>query len=181
MLSLTDPANLSEDSPPAVKAAAEGAAGIPGVEAWLRPVEEVTAEELEAAAALILASPTHWANMSWPVARLIRDWPYMGDKVGAAIATGGAMTGGREHVVISLLLAMLNNGMIVVGPVYEEDGFRFGSFGAATVTGPRDPGVDDEALEDARRPGRRVAETGLALRRSGTCAQASPSQDAERT
>ena len=42
------------------------------------------------------------------------------DKVGGAFATGGGQTGGKEHVVISLILFMLNNRMIVAGPLYQD-------------------------------------------------------------
>ena len=51
---------------------------------------------------------------------------------------------------------MLNNGMVVAGPLYEEDGFRFGGFGVTATTGRDDPGVDDAELARGRVLGERV-------------------------
>jgi hypothetical protein len=47
--------------------------------------------------------------------------------------------------------------MVVVGPLYEEEGVRYGSFGASAATGNADPGVSDREAEDARLLGERVA------------------------
>ena len=82
---------------------------------------------------------------------------YLGEKIGGAFATGGGQTGGKEHVIISLLLAMLNNGMIVVGPVYEQGDVRFGAFGASAVKGPAGKTISEFELGDARLLGERVA------------------------
>ena len=80
----------------------------------------------------------------------------MGDKVGGAFATGGGDGGGKELVVLSLLTAMLNNGMVVVGPHYSEGEARFGGFGIGATTGPGSPGVDEaervERLEPDQEP-----------------------------
>jgi len=81
----------------------------------------------------------------------------MGDKVGGAFATGGSDGGGKELAVLAILTAMLNNGMIVAGPHYEEAGFRFGSFGVAATTGVDSPGLDEAELTRARLLGERVA------------------------
>ena len=42
------------------------------------------------------------------------------DKIGGAFSTGGGQTGGKEFVVTSLLLFMLNNRMVVAGPLYQD-------------------------------------------------------------
>ena len=65
--------------------------------------------------------------------------------------------GGQEHVVLSLLRFMLNNRMIVVGPLHETRTARFGAMGATAVTGRSDPGLNDGELENARKLGNRVA------------------------
>ena len=87
------------------------------------------------------------------------------DKVGGAFATGGGQTGGKEHVVISLLLFMLNNRMIVAGPLYEDDEGEdiWGEVGASAMTGPLDRGVGPHELDAARRLGERVAEVSRKL------------------
>ncbi|MCB0293798.1 MAG: flavodoxin family protein, partial [Calditrichaeota bacterium] len=108
-------------------------------------------------------SPTYYANMAAPVKQMIDDWYFqkitLFDKIGGAFATGGGRTAGRETVVNSLLLAMLNNGMIVVGPLYES----WGTFGSSAMTAPPDEGVDENELDDARRLGKRVAEVVLRM------------------
>ena len=52
---------------------------------------------------------------------------------------------------------MLNNGMIVAGPHYEEGGIRFGGFGVGATTGSDSPGLDEAELSRARLLGERVA------------------------
>jgi NAD(P)H dehydrogenase (quinone) len=140
------------------EAAAEGARGVAGVEVRMKTVDEATNADLEACDALVIGSPTYWGSMSTPVKQFIDGQrPFMGDKVGAAFATGGSDGGGKELAVLSILTAMLNNGMIVAGPHYEEGGFRFGSFGVAATTGVDSPGLDEAELKRARLLGERVA------------------------
>ena len=140
------------------EAAAEGARSVAGVEVSTKTVDEATNADLEACDALMIGSPTYWGSMSTPVKQFIDGHrPFMGDKVGAAFATGGSDGGGKELAVLSILAAMLNNGMIVTGPHYEESGFRFGSFGVAATTGVDSPGLDEAELRRARLLGERVA------------------------
>lgn len=143
------------------EAVAEGARRVPGTVALVRSVDEVAGADLESADALLIGSPTYWGTIAAPVKKFIDDWlfeyrVFLGDRVGAAFATGGGDGGGKELVILSILTAMLNNGMIVVGPHYEMEGARFGGFGAAATTGPADPGVGEAELENARRLGERV-------------------------
>lgn len=140
------------------QAAAEGARSVADVEVTTKTVGEATNEDLEACDALLIGSPTYWGSMSTPVKQFIDGQrPFMGDKVGGAFATGGSDGGGKELAVLSILAAMLNNGMIVAGPHYEEGGFRFGSFGVAATTGVDSPGLDEAELKRARLLGERVA------------------------
>ena len=140
------------------EAAAEGARRVAGAEVTVKTVDEATNEDLEACDALLLGSPTYWGSMSTPVKQFIDGQrPFMGDKVGGAFATGGSDGGGKELAVLAILTAMLNNGMIVAGPHYEEAGFRFGSFGVAATTGVDSPGLDEAELTRARLLGERVA------------------------
>jgi len=140
------------------EAVAEGAWSVDGAEVTVKTVAEASNEDLEACDALLIGSPTYWGSMSTPVKQFIDGQrPFMGDKVGGAFATGGSDGGGKELAVLAILTAMLNNGMIVVGPHYEEAGFRFGSFGVAATTGVDSPGLDEAELTRARLLGERVA------------------------
>jgi NAD(P)H dehydrogenase (quinone) len=141
------------------RAAADAAAAVPGVVVRTMSVADVTTSDVEWADGLVVGSPTHWANLPPAVAEFVAQWPFLGGKVAGAIATAGNPGGGSEHVLQSLIAAFLNHGAEVVGPVFEEEGgFRYGWMGAAALTGPADPGVDEVELDGARRLGRRVAE-----------------------
>lgn len=146
------------------RAVAEGAGKVEGVETLLKTVAEVSRADLESAEGLIIGSPVYYANMAAPVKQFIDDWYAqqlnLFDKVGGAFATGGGLTAGRETTINSLLLAMLNNGMIVAGPLYES----WGTFGASAVTDAPDPGISEYELDDARRLGERVARLALKLK-----------------
>jgi len=74
--------------------------------------------------------------------------------------------GGKEHVIVSLLLFLLNNRMIVAGPLYQDEQGDdvWGEPGAAAMTGPLDPGVSSRELDSARRLGERLARLSKILR-----------------
>ncbi|MCF7975150.1 MAG: NAD(P)H-dependent oxidoreductase [Phycisphaerae bacterium] len=142
----------------------QGAESVPNVVTMLKKVTEVTIEDLNAADGIILGCPTYFANMPGDMKTLMDDWNWkmkvdFTDKVGGAFATAGGQVGGQGHVVTSLLLFMLNNRMVVAGPLYqnEQTGSIWGEPGAAAITGPLDPGVSTQELDGARKLGRRIA------------------------
>ena len=142
----------------------EGAKRAPAVAAMLRKVGEVSKEDLDAADGIILGCPTYFANIAGEMKTVIDDWNWkmkadLTDKVGGAFATAGGQVGGQGHVVTSLLLFMLNNRMVVAGPLYrnEKTGSIWGESGAAAITGPLDSGVSEKELDGARRLGERIA------------------------
>ena len=142
---------------------AEGVGRVADITVTTKKVSEITREDLAAAEGLVLGAPTHFANLPGQMKVIIDDWSWkmkvdFTDKVGGAFATGGHPTGGKEHVVVSLLLYMLNNRMILVGPLYGTDTSKAGKMGVTATTGSRDAGIDDEELEDARKLGERVAQ-----------------------
>ena len=155
-------------------AVAEGARQVPGTVAVVKRVEEVTKEDLQAADGIILGSPTYFANIAGKMKVAIDDWNWklkvdFTDKVGGAFATGGGQTGGKEHVVISLVLFMLNNRMVVAGPLYqdEEGDDQWGEMGSSAMTGPLDPGVGKGEVDGARRLGQRVAQVAKKMKQGG--------------
>src|SRR5262249_32877169 len=104
----------------------EGAKAVPGVVTHLKRVEDVSQKDLEAADAIILGSATYYANIPGQMKAVIDNWSWkmkvdFTDKIGGAFATGGGQVGGKEHVVMSLLMFMLSNRMLVVGPLYQDD------------------------------------------------------------
>jgi len=150
----------------------EGAKRVPGAVVTLRKVSEASKEDLDSADGIVLGSPTYFANLPGRMKTIIDDWNWkmhvdFTDKVGGAFTTAGGRVGGQGHVVTSLLLFMLNNRMVVAGPLYrnEKTGSIWGESGAAAITGPIDPGVNEEELDGARRLGERVARLAAKMKR----------------
>lgn len=144
---------------------ADGVKRVSDAVAIVKKIDEVKKQDLVSADGIILGSPAYFANIAGKMKLAIDDWNWklkvdFTDKVGGAFATGGGQTGGKEHVVISLLLFMLNNRMIVAGPLYEDDEGEdiWGELGASAMTGPLDPGVGPHELDAAHRLGERVAQ-----------------------
>jgi len=151
----------------------EGAKHVSGVVTMLKEVSEVTKEDLDTADGIILGCPTYFANIPGEMKAIIDDWNWkmkvdFTDKVGGAFATAGGQVGGQGHVVVSLLLFMLNNRMIVAGPLYRNEvtGSIWGELGAAAITGPLDPGVGKGELDGAQRLGERVARLTIKIKDS---------------
>lgn len=154
------------------QAVAEGARRVPGTVVTVKRVGDVAKGDLVAADGIILGCPTYYANIPGSMKVVIDDWSWkmkvdFTDKVGGAFSTGGGHAGGKEHVVISLLLFMVNNRMVVAGPLYEdEEGEdRWAELGATAATGPSDPGLSASELDGARRVGQRVAQLAARLSR----------------
>jgi len=158
--------SLSGSTEKMARAVAEGARAVPGVRVVLKRVGEVTGPDLFSSDAVIVGSPVYWSNMSGEVKTFFDNWQFkfgvfpefkMRNKVGAAFATGGQVSGGKEVTMLTILAAMLGNQMIVVS--------GGGAFGASATTEGDSPGIDDKELADARDLGRRVAEVAAIIKR----------------
>jgi len=127
------------------KVIARGIESVPGMEARLRTVPEVSRvcdavadsipdqgapyaseQDLHDCAALILGSPTHFGNMAAPMKQFWDDsssaW-FGGELVGkpAALFTSTAGPhGGQESTLLSMMLPLLHHGMLIVGIPYSE-------------------------------------------------------------
>jgi len=141
------------------EAVAEGTKSVPGTIVVLKRVGQVTADDLFSADAIVVGSPVYWSNMSGEVKTFFDNWQFkfgvfpefkMKNKVGAAFATGGQISSGKEVTMLTILAAMLGNQMIVVS--------AGGAFGASATTEGGSPGIDEKELADAQSLGQRVAE-----------------------
>ncbi len=148
------------------QAVVDGAGSVPGTVVELRRVGEVTAQHLFAADALVVGSPVYWSNMAGEVKTFFDNWQFkfgvfpefkMRNKVGAAFATGGQISGGKEVTMLTILAAMLGNQMIVVS--------GGGALGASATTEGDSPGISEQELAEARELGRRVAEVTWLVKR----------------
>ena len=144
----------------------EGAKSVPGTRVVLKRVGEVAGPDLFSSDAVIVGSPVYWSNMSGEVKTFFDNWQLkfgvfpefkMRNKVGAAFATGGQVSGGKEVTMLTILAAMLGNQMIVVG--------GGGAFGASATTEGDSRGIDEKELASARELGRRVAEVAALIKR----------------
>ena len=143
-----------------------GAEAIPGTRVLLHTVGEVSAEVLFSSDALVVGSPVYWSNMSGEVKMFFDRWQFefgvfpefkMRNKVGAAFATGGQVSSGKEVTMLTILAAMLGNQMIVVS--------AGGAFGASATTEGDSPGIDEAEKAEARALGKRVAEVAWMIKR----------------
>ena len=148
------------------EAVAEGARGVEGTRVLLKALTDVTAEDLSEATGLVLGSPTYSSNMAGPMKSFIDDWSFryqvdLTDKVGAAFSTGGGHTAGKEHVVVSLLLAMIGERMLVLGPIRESG---VGALGVSGVAPPPGEQIAPNILGEGRLLGSRIAEVAQRIR-----------------
>ncbi|SMD45378.1 NAD(P)H dehydrogenase (quinone) [Aquiflexum balticum DSM 16537] len=148
------------------EAVAKGVAEVQGLEYILKPIADVTEEEILKASAIIIGSPVYNANMTPQVQEFINSWPFDGrplkDKIGAVFVTGGGFSIGEEAVMFSMIRSMMIHGMIIVGGDELE-----AAFGASAITGEGDfanKEVQDIFLEKAVGLGRRVGEIVLKTR-----------------
>lgn len=106
------------------QAVAEGARSVDGTLVTLKPVSQVTCQELTATQGLIVGSPVYWSNMSGEVKSFFDRWTTeckflppdfpMKDKVGGAFVTGGEVSSGTEITLMTIVAALLGNRRIVV-------------------------------------------------------------------
>jgi NAD(P)H dehydrogenase (quinone) len=132
---------------------AEGVESISGAKALLKSTQEVKKEDFVDSAGIIAGSPVYFGAMAWDLKRVFDEYVVirkkMENKVGAAFATSGDPSGGKETTIISIIQCLLIYGMIVVGDPMDATGH----YGVACVGAP-----DEKISENGRKLGRRVAE-----------------------
>ncbi|NHE59398.1 flavodoxin family protein [Cyclobacterium plantarum] len=147
------------------EAVAIGVEQVEKVNYTIKPVGEVSEEEVLNAAAIILGSPVYNANMAPQVQEFINSWPFenrpLKNKIGAVFVTGGGFSLGEESVMFGMIRAMLVHGMLIIGGAETE-----AAFGASAITGEGDytgKEVDTLFLKKAEGLGKRVAELVLKM------------------
>jgi len=152
------------------QAVAEGAKAVSGTSVVLKRVGEVIGDDLLSSDAIIVGSPVYVGNMSGEVKTFFDNWGRkfglgtgtgkMRNKVGAAFATGGGISSGKEITMLTILGAMLIHQMIVIS--------GGGGFGASASTGSDSPGIDAKEVAEARDLGKRVAEVATLVKRGSS-------------
>jgi NAD(P)H dehydrogenase (quinone) len=161
--------SLSGNTERMAEAVVDGVKSVSGTEVVLKRVGKVTADDLFSADAVVVGSPVYWSNMSGEVKTFIDNWQFkfgvfpefkLKNKIGAAFATGGQVSSGKEVTMLTILAAMLGNQMIVVS--------GGGAFGASATTEGDSHGIDNKELADAKALGRRVAEVAVMMQRGSS-------------
>jgi NAD(P)H dehydrogenase (quinone) len=161
--------SLSGNTERMAEAVVDGVKSVSGTEVVLKRVGKVTADDLFSADAVVVGSPVYWSNMSGEVKTFIDNWQFkfgvfpefkMKNKIGAAFATGGQVSSGKEVTMLTILAAMLGNQMIIVS--------GGGAFGASATTEGDSLGIDNKELADARELGRRVAEVAIMVQQGSS-------------
>ena len=132
---------------------AEGIKSVEGVNCIIRSVETVTKDDFLKSDGIIAGSPVYFGTMAAELKsifdRFISLRKKMENKIGAAFATSGDTTGGKETTIFSIMQAMFIYGMIVVGDPMDATGH----YGVACTGMP-----DEKTLSNASKLGTRVAE-----------------------
>jgi NAD(P)H dehydrogenase (quinone) len=123
-----------------------------GAEAVIKTTADVTKDDFLAADGVIAGSPVYFGIMAAELKKIFDEFVstrrQMENKVGAAFATGGHHTGGKETTMLSILQCMMIYGMIIVGDPMDASGH----YGVGCVGSP-----DDSASQDGFKLGHRVA------------------------
>ena len=157
------------------QAIAEGVREADGAEVSLKSIDQVEAEDLRRADAILLGSPVYGGTVSYQMKQFLDTklgelWMAgeLAGKAGGAFATSGGEHGGIETTLETILRVMLGCSMVVTGPYIPREEIRTtgAAYGATFVCHDQEAerGEDDRRL--ARSLGRRVAEVGQALAES---------------
>ena len=135
------------------KAVAEGVRQVDGVACLVRTAADVKQSEFSASDGVIAGSPVYFGTMAAQLKHVLDDFVglrrKMENKVGAAFATAGDASGGKETTMMSIIQAMMIYGMIIVGDPLSATGH----YGTSCVGAP-----DATTLENGQKLGRRVAD-----------------------
>ncbi len=135
------------------RALREGVESVEGVRCLLRSTEEVTREDFVESDGIIAGSPVYFGVMAAELKKVFDEFVTVRkkteNKVGAAFATGGDASGGKETTMMSIIQAMLIYGMIIVGDPMSATGH----YGVACLGAP-----DASARQNGFKLGARVAE-----------------------
>ncbi len=141
------------------EAVARGVNKVEGVKAVLKSTSEVKKEDFLNSDGIIAGSPVYFGTMASELKKVFEEFvgirKQMEGKVGAAFATSGHHTGGKETTMMSIIQCLLIYGMIIVGDPMSATGH----YGIACVGAP-----DSETEQNAEKLGERVAQVAKKLR-----------------
>ena len=121
-------------------------------------------EQMATSDAIILGSPTRFGNMAHEMKKmwdLSTDLWFKGKligKVGGVFTGASSVHGGQETTALSMMLPMLHQGMVIVGPSYDtKELHESGSpYGPCTIVGPNSDQIKEVDLVVARAFGSKI-------------------------
>jgi NAD(P)H dehydrogenase (quinone) len=144
------------------QAIGEGAKAVPGVEVTVQKMADVKDAAIATFDGVIVGTPIHWGNLSTESRGFL-------DRLGGGLAatkvwgegrtagvfcTGGSVSSGKEMARLSMISSLMEMRFLVIGGV-DADGF--GTLGPQATTGPTDPGLSVNELDEGRAFGTRFA------------------------
>ena len=134
------------------EAIAKGVESVQGASALMKTTTEVTKDDFLDSAGVIAGSPVYFGVIAADLKRVFDEFvstrKKMENKVGAAFATSGDPSGGKETTLISIIQCLLIYGMVIAGDPMDATGH----YGVSCVGAP-----DDKAAANGEKLGRRVA------------------------
>ena len=122
-----------------------------GLSTQCRAVADTKVEDLLAADAIVVGSPTYYGRMAAPIAQLfdesVSKHGKLDGKVGAAFSSAANIGGGNETTIMGIIEMLLIHGMIVQGDP------RGDHYGPVSIAIP-----DERVIKQCNRRGRRIAE-----------------------
>jgi NAD(P)H dehydrogenase (quinone) len=122
-----------------------------GLNTKCKPVGEVSLEQLLAADAIVVGSPTYYGHMAAPIKEMfdnaVSQHGRLDGKVGGAFSSAANIGGGNETTIMGIIEAMLINGMVVQGDPQGDH------YGPVSIGKP-----DERVLSQCKRRGQRTAE-----------------------
>ena len=140
---------------------AKGVGEVKGDACLVKPAADVTKEDFLTSDAIIAGSPVYFGTMAAELKAVFEQFvgvrKKMGNKIGAAFATSGDSSGGKETTIMSIIQAFLIYGMIIVGDPLDATGH----YGVSCIGSP-----DRSTVVNAVKLGKRVASLVKKLRSS---------------
>lgn len=116
-----------------------------------KSVTDTTLDDLQAADAIVVGSPTYYGRLAAPIAQFFDDsvtrHGKLDGKVGAAFSSSSNIAGGNETTIMSILSTLLIHGMVVQGDPQGDH------YGPVSIGKP-----DERVIKQCQRRGQRIAE-----------------------
>ncbi len=127
-----------------------------GLATECKAVADVTPDDMFAAHAVVIGSPTYYGQMAAPIKQLLDEsvskHGKLDRKVGGAFTSSVNVGGGNETTIRGILDALLIHGFIIEGDPQGDH------YGPVSLGKP-----DDRAIKQCKRKGKRIAELTLKL------------------